>query len=237
MHLFQLGPDARVGKERVPAALTTVPCYVYRDADARRASHLDAMAEPAVDEREGELTLAAIEGVVDRWGILHELCTDAELDVERAPAHTNGFHAGATLAQATEALVRGGFVVHLLLGAEPAEEKDPARALVALVRHLDLSSLDATFRALAPREGELPHHAAAVEAILEAALEREAPEEFAEDAVAQAAALDRELVDSLVLHAARVARRAGRDHADAARALLGALPAAVDARVQKVLKA
>lgn len=235
-HLFQLGRDARVGTTRVPPALTTVPCYVYRDADAARARHLDAIAEPAMDQATGELLLAAIEGVVDRRGILHELCTDAELAVERAPAHTNGFHAGVSLDQAREALERGGFVVHRVDDGDPeAADDDGMAALDALVRHLDLASLDVTLRSIAAREEELPVHAAAVEEILEDVIEGPAPEAFGARAATRLADEHPERREVLVLLAARVAKGARGELAAPARALFAALPPAADARVLKAV--
>lgn len=235
-HLFQLGRDARVGTTRVPPALTTVPCYVYRDADAARARHLDAIAEPAMDQATGELLLAAIEGVVDRRGILHELCTDAELAVERAPAHTNGFHAGVSIDQAREALERGGFVVHVVDdGGEEEADDDGARALDDLLRHLDLASLDVTLRSIAARDEELPVHAAAIEEILQEELEGPAPEAFGARAAARLADAHPELRDVLVLLAARVAKGSHGEQAAPARALFSALPPAADARVVKAV--
>lgn len=205
MHVFQLGRDARGGK--VPPALTTAPCYVYRAADAERARHLDAIAEPPIDAATGDIVLAAIEAAVERWGILHELCTDAELDQERAPAHTNGFHAGVSIEQAIDALERGGFVVHRV-GDDDAEPSE-VRVLDDLVRHLDLASLPALRRSLAARDEELPHHAGAAEQLLVAARDRPSWKDFAQRAAARVAELDPELRDVLDLLTRRVTRASG----------------------------
>jgi hypothetical protein len=194
VHVFQLGRDAR--GSAVPLQLTTAPCYVYRAAHAARAHHLDAIAEPAIDEATGDVVLAAIEAAVERWGVLHELCTDAELDAERAPAHTNGFHAGATMEQAIAALARGGFVIHRVDdggAAEPTEE----RALDDLVRHLDLASLPALRRSVAAREEELPFHASAARQIVLAARDRPGWEGFLQRATTRVAELDPELREVL----------------------------------------
>lgn len=205
VHVFQLGRDARGGA--VPPALTSAPCYVYRAAHAARAQHLDAIAEPPIDEATGDIVLAAIEAAVERWGILHELCTDAELDQERAPAHTNGFHAGASMDQAIEALERGGFVVHRVDPAGDPSALAEHRALDDLVRHVDLASMPALRRSLAAREKQLPHHADAAEQILVAFLDRPAPEAFLQRAAARVADLDPELRDLFELLAARATRR------------------------------
>jgi hypothetical protein len=208
--------------------MMTAPCYVYRAADSSRARHLDAIAEPAVDEATGELVLVAIEGVVERRNILHEMCTDAELAVERAPAHTNGFHAGVTMAAADEALVRGGFVVHRV--------DDAADDLGALERHLDLTSLDVVLRSIAAGDEELPVHAASAEEILQRAIVGDAPGDFAAAAATRAARHHPELVDALVLLATRAAAAADRDRGAAARALVAALPAATDPRVRRAVR-
>jgi len=238
VHVFQLGPDARVGATRVPPTMTAIPCFVYRAADAERARHLDAIAEPAVDDALGELVFQAIEGVVERRSILQELCTDAELSVELAPAHTNGCHAGASMEQAIAALAKGGFAVHVVDGEDPWHRDDPgASALDALERHLDLASLEVLLRSIAARDEELPVHAASASEILEGALERPAPEAFAVRAAKRLADRHPELLHTLLLLAARLASDASGERVAPTRALLAALPTAKDGRVKKAVAA
>src|SRR5205085_1682223 len=110
--VFQLGKHTKAGKKSVPAAYTSVPCYVYRESEKARTKHLDAIEEDEVDDAHSEIVFEAVEVMLDRCDLHRELSTDDEIDRGKSTAYTTGFHPNASFADACAALARGGFVIH-----------------------------------------------------------------------------------------------------------------------------
>lgn len=109
--VFSLGTLAMVGRKALPPRFAAIPCYLYRESEAARTKHLDAIPESGVGAADAELVFRAIEIALERADLLAQLCTDAELDAGMSPTYSTGFHPGASLDQACDALTRGGFRV------------------------------------------------------------------------------------------------------------------------------
>ena len=239
--LFQLGKGAKVGKQRVPAAFTTAPCYFYRDDHKSLAKHLDAIDEPDVDEDEGELTFSAIEAFVEEHALRRQLYTDAEAETENEYSESHGFHAGASYEEAKAALARGGFRV-----VDLSRPTGVARDVEEIARRLDMSSTELVIAGLAPDAEGLGDQANAVGWILSAALARDGAAALTAALRIAAPSWTEAERDRLLL----IAGHAGREHAREAeddtakeaalsglRKLIAAIPPTKNATVQKQLAA
>lgn len=237
--LFVLGPQAKVGRKRVPDAFTAAPCYYYREDRGRLARKLHAIPEPDVSERDVEVTFAAIDAFVERCELKPELYADPEIEADEEHVEERGFCAGANFERAKEALASGGFRVCRVVDplAIPPVVLTPEEAvefaMEGLERHLDLTSLPLVLARI-EQGADLPRHASQAESILTQMLGDENAAAFGEKVRTAAPGWHPELRDTLLLLLGRalVAGAEGAWHA-----LFDGLPAAEGAEVRRRLGA
>lgn len=229
--VFRLGKGARAGKKRVPAELTSLLCYYYREDQARLAKKLLAIPEPDLAESEADVAFDAIDAITEGCELERELYSDDELEADVEKAQTRGFHIGATYEEAEAALVRGGFSIAQVTNPWAPVLPTPAEALAQsvqdLARHVDLTSLERVLEATDDGT-DLPWHAGCAEYLVTHAFEQKDAHSgaFAAQVGALAPGLPAEVRDTLVMLVARVAHEAKAKAKAKLCAFLTSLPAA-----------